>query len=351
MNKLRPLIDWFIRHRRLGMALAGLVLIVAWVGGVFDSKVAPRRLPAEPGVPVPPGAATLVVSNVPVALSIDAVGTVASEKKINLSARIPAYVKDVFVSAGMPVKAGQLLLTLDDREIREQLTAAEAQLKQAESEFQRAKQLYSTKATTEQALVAAESMFNTARAQADRVRVMMSYAQVASPIDGIVTDRRIEAGDLANPGQLLLAVYDPNNMRLEAPVPVRLIDNIKLGQELEVSLDRLPHVVTGQVAQIVSEIDPMSRTQIVKVHLEGVSGDVLPGTFGRLWIPQERRSMILAPAEAVARVGQIEMVRVVADGRVIRRMVKTGITQKGRVEIISGLQDGDTILIRPAKED
>lgn len=350
MNKLRTLIDWGARHWRLGAALAGLVLIITWAGGAFESKVAPKQLTAEPGVPVPPEAAILTVSNVPVVFTLDAVGTVASEKKINLSARIPAYVKDVFVSAGMPVKAGQVLLTLDDREIREQLTAAEAQLKQAETEFQRSKQLYSTKATTEQALVAAESMFNTVRAQADRVRVMMTYAQITSPIDGVVTDRRIEAGDLANPGQLLLAVYDPNNMRLEAPVPVRLIDNIKLGQELEVSLDRLPHVVTGRVAQIVSEIDPLSRTQIVKVHLKGVAGDVLPGTFGRLWIPQDERAVMLVPSEAVIRIGQIEMVQVVENGRAVRRMVKTGLTQKGRVEVISGLRDGDVILVHPIKE-
>jgi len=170
------------------------------------------------------------------------------------------------------------MVTLDDREIAEQMAAAEAQLKQAETEYQRAKQLLENKATTDQAFIAAESAYNGAKAQMERVRVMMSYARITSPIDGIVIDRRIEVGDLANPGQVLLTVYDSEHMRLEAPVPVRLVDRLALNQAVEVKLDRPDKTFQGRVSQIVSEIDPMSRTQLVKIRLDGVTGDVSGGS-------------------------------------------------------------------------
>jgi RND family efflux transporter MFP subunit len=270
---------------------------------------------------------------------------------VNISARIPASVKEVSVAAGSPVKKGQELITLDDREIKEQVTAAEAQFKQAETELNRARQLFDNKATTEQALTAAQSMFTAARAQWERSKVMLTYAQITAPMDGVVTDRHIEPGDLANPGQVLLAIYDPANMQLEAPVPVRLLAKLPVGQAVEVTLDRPATNFQGQVRQIVSEIDPLSRTQLVKVHIEGTAGDVLPGTFGRLWVADDARQTIVIPASAVYSAGQIELVQVIKDGRALRRAVRTGPRHGASVEALSGLEAGDVVLVNPVKEN
>jgi RND family efflux transporter MFP subunit len=319
----------------------GLAVVIVWSAGSCAEKVAPGSIEAPAGFAVAE----------PLATRIYVVGTTASEEKINLSARLPAYVKEVFANAGDVVKKGQVLVTLDDREIREQLTAAEAQLRQAEAEYKRARGLFEKNATTQQALTAAESMFQSVRAQMDQVKVMLTYAQITAPIEGIVTDRRIEAGDLANPGMVLLAVYDPARMRLEAPVPVRLIDRLALGQEVDVALERPARTLKGTVAEIVSEVDPSSRTQKVKVRLEGVAGEVLPGTFGRLWVEEVPREAIRVPKSTVYRSGQLELVQVVRDGRVLRRLVKTGPEYGNSVEILSGLKADETILAEPRRED
>ncbi len=340
--------------RRLAKPVGGLlvlVVVILWSVGVFQRRVPAGRVESAAGLPLPPKAEVFTVKAEPLAPRVDVVGTVSSELKINLSARIGAYVKEVFVSAGSPVTKDQTLVTLDDREIREQVTAAEAQFKQAETEFNRARQLFDNKATTEQALTAAQSMFTAARAQLERSKIMLTYARIASPIDGVVTDRRVEAGDLANPGQVLLAVYDPTNMQIEVPVPVRLLGKLPVGQKVEVTLDRPARTFEGRVRQIVSEIDPLSRTQLVKVHIEGSTPDILPGTFGRLWVADDPRDTFLVPASAVYTVGQIELVQMVRGERVIRRAVRTGPRYGASVEILSGLAAGDTVLVSPLKED
>jgi RND family efflux transporter MFP subunit len=277
------------------------------------------------------------------------IGTTASEKTVRLSARISAYVNEVFVSAGSKVKAGETLLSLDDREIREQMAAADAGLRQADSEFRRVQRLLESKAATEQQFTAAESAFRSAQAQMERLKVMQTYATIASPIDGVVIEREVEAGDLANPGQPLLTLYDPARMRLEAPVPVRLVEKLTLGKEVQVTLDHPARAVRGEITEIVSEIDPMSRTRKVKVRLAGETGDILPGSFGRLWVEEEPRPTILTPAGAVYRVGQLEFVQVVEGGRALRRLVRTGPSQGSRVEILAGLQPGEKILEQPVK--
>ncbi len=330
--------------------LLGLGAIVVWSAGACNRKVAAGRVEAGAGFAAPAGAETITVEESAFAERIDLVGTAQSEERIHVSARLPAYVKAVHVSAGDRVKKGQELVSLDDREIREQLGAAESQFRQAETEYKRAKQLFESKATTDQALTAAESMYNSVRAQLEQAKVMLSYATLTSPIDGIVTDRRIEAGDLANPGQVLMAVYDPERMRLEVAAPMRMIERLALGQPVEIALDRPSETFAGRIAEIVSEVDPMSRTQKVRARIERGDANILPGTFGRMWVACAERPAVLVPEEAVYRVGQLEMVQKVRDGRVVRRVVRTGRREGGRVEILGGLKAGEAILARPIQE-
>lgn len=328
----------------------GMAALMAYSSGACHRRTEPGTVEAPAGAAVPAEAKTFVVRRAPAPVLVEVVGTVESEERISLSARIPAHVSRVSASAGTPVKAGQELIALDDREIVEQLAAAEAMLRQAETEYNRAKQLIASEAITKQALIAAESQYQAANAQVARVKVMMSYTKIASPIDGIVTDRRVEEGDLAAPGQVLMAVYDPRRMRLEAPVPVRLVDRVPLGRKARVTLQDPERTVEGTVTGIVGEIDPMTRTRKVKVSLGGAAGEVLPGAFGRLCVEAGEEPAVWIPESAVIRTGQLEMVQVVEKGRALRRLVQTGPRRDAKIEILGGLDDGETVLAEPLRE-
>jgi len=330
--------------------IVGLVAMIAWTGGFLHPKVEAGRLPVTSGRPLPSDAETLTVEKKPLAPRIDVVGTVSSAEKVYLSARISAYVQSVGVTAGSAVKKGRVLISLDDREIKEKRAAAEINLKQAQTEYQRTLSLYKKKAATEQALTAAESHYDAAQSRVAEIKVMQTYTRIRSPIDGVVTDRRVEVGDLANPGQVLLTVYDPLNMRIEVPVPVRLIEKLSLNQAVDITLDRPARSFKGTVSAIVSEIDPLSRTQLVKIHIDDNKGDILPGTFGRAWLHEDAYPAIVVPSSAVMSLGQLEMVQIVENGLILRRMVKVGCSYGPRVEILSGLADGDVILVSPLKE-
>ena len=327
------------------LGIVALLGMMIHSSGACHRKTGTESVVAEAGRALAGGEPTATAVRTSLFARVDLVGTAESDRSVNLSARLSAYVQEVRATAGDQVKAGDLLVALDDREIREQLTAAEAQLKQADSEFKRTRQLFEAKAATEQAMTAAETGFQSARAQVDRMRVMMTYAQVTAPMDGVVTERRVEVGDLANPGQVLLAVYDPTRMRLEVPVPVRLLDRFAPNQDVQVKLDYPARAVAGKVTEIVSEIDPHSRTRKVKILLEDRSGDVLPGAFGRVWVDDAEHEGVWVPAAAVQRSGQLESVELVQGDRVVRRLVRSRALDDGRVEILSGLQGGETVVV------
>lgn len=343
--------QWIKRVWKPVAGVAGLAALVLWSAGILETKTPPGRVAHEPGVPVPAAASPVVVRRVDSVSRIEVVGTAASEQRINLSARLAAYVQEVRVSAGDAVTNGQVLVVLDDREPREQLAAAESRFKQAEAEYARATQLFAKAAATEQSRMAAEAAYEAARAGLQQAKVMLGYTRIVSPIDGVVTDRRMEAGDLAAPGQTLLTVYDPRRMRLEIPVPVRLVSRFALGQAVELRLEGAAGPVKGTVREIVSEVDPLTRTQKVKVGIPEPGMRLLPGGYGSVRVDGEARSTLWAPASAVYRVGQQEFVQVVVGGRAIRRAVTTGMTREGQVEILSGLDDGDAVLPAPVMKE
>jgi RND family efflux transporter MFP subunit len=327
-------------------ALLGLVVIVVWTSGALRSKQSPGKFDVEGGQPLPVDAVVLTIETEMVPTRVSVPGTVSSERMINLSSRLSAYVDDVHVSAGSPVKKGELLIALDQRELQKQLEAAEAQLTLAQTAFERAKRLLETNATTQQAFEGALSAYKSASAAVDQVKVMLTYTRITAPLDGVVTDRLVEPGDLASPGQVLVSVYDPSRLRLEVPVPARLISHLPVGQEVDVKLDLGDRVLKGTVTEVVSAFDPVTRTRRVKVRLNDSADDaVLPGMYGKLLLDTDPHEAVLLPAGAIKRIGQLESVGVVRNGRIVRRLIRSGQVIDGRREVLSGLAAGEQVVL------
>ncbi len=330
---------------KFGGSLVGLVLIVVWSAGLLQEKQAPGKMDALDGRLLPEGAVVheVVALEMPTRVSLS--GTVHSERRIHLSSRIPAYVKDIHVMAGSVVKDGDLLIELDQRELLKELAAAEAQLSLAETGYQRSDRLLKTNATTVQAFEMAESGYKAALAGVERIKVMLTYTQITSPINGVVTDRHVETGDLAGAGQGLLSVYDPERLRLDVPVPARLVSKFPVGQKVTVTLDQVATPVEGKVVEIVSEFDPVTRTRRVKIHLVNVKGDVLPGMYGQVAVDLDPQPVVLVPQDAVTAIGQLTYVQKVAGARCVTRWVTTGRRMDDRIEILSGVSHGDRLLL------
>jgi RND family efflux transporter MFP subunit len=342
-------IGWLKRPKlwQFGGGLLALLLVIYYLAGGFHPKTGPGAVDDAAARTIPPGAPTLTVAIETIRPVIAVVGTIRSEEHVNLSSRLNAYVARVAASAGDRVRAGQVLIELDDRDLRQQQRAAEADLASAEAEHRRTEELFRSEAATRRQLDAAESAHRSAQARLEEAEIMLSHARIAAPAGGVVVERRVEVGDLATVGSVLLTLYDPGRMRLEAPVPLRLADRLRYGERLEVEIDTGRELTGGVVGEIVAAVDPQSRTRLVKVLLPGASGKVLPGMFGRLHVPGDPREAVLVPSGVVYRVGQLPFVQIGRDGKVLRRAVRLGAEHAGRVEILSGLAAGETILLEP----
>lgn len=320
-----------------------------------------------------------------------AVGTVRAQNEVVVTARLLSYIRSIPVHEGETVRAGQTLVTLDDRELRSSVEAAGASQREAESVILAAEQgiaaarsqlrlaeltharyadLLAKESVSQQefdvvdarlasartALASAESGKTQAeakRAQADaafaRAEVALDYSVITAPISGVVTERMVDPGALAAPGAPLLRIEQVGAYRLEVAAPESRRRSLGVGQVVPLEIDALRERgrLEGVITEIVPAVDARSRTFTVKIGLSDAP-EIRSGQYGRAFLPGETREALLVPGSAVVERGQLRFVTVVEDGHARRRAVTLGESRNSHYEALSGLQPGDRVLLDPA---
>jgi RND family efflux transporter MFP subunit len=344
--------------RRIVIAglFAGLVVVLLWFQGIlWRHEHAPVEVPDPPALAE--DARTAEVQWRELLGQRTYPGFVEAVDPAAVAARVMADVVRLEVREGDTVSAGQLLVELDDRDARAALaqaraalTGAEARLMQAGLAFARAEELRQVEATTEQNWEAARAERDTAAAMVESARQAVALAETAlgwyrlrAPFDGQVLERHADPGDLAAPGSPLLVIYRPNELRLAVAVPEELAGGLATGDSLSVRFDAASGR-TGRLTRLLPSADPRTGTVTLQLALPDAR-DLQPGRLGRLALTTEARQALLIPAEAVERIGQIERVRLVREGRVAPQTVRTGKRDGAMVEILSGLSAGDRVVL------
>ncbi len=352
--------------------LAIVVLLLLWLSGVFARKIDATVVRSAVGGERPVAADTRLVpaSLVRMPAVESAVGTIRAVHETAVASKLLARVVEVNVQAGQSVQGGQVLIRLDDQDLRAQLgqaqamvAAARAASDQARVEFDRVSRLYEQAAASKTEFDQVTTALKTALAELERAeharaqaQTVLEYATIRSPIDGRVIDKLVEVGDTARPGQVLLTLYDPTRMQLVASVRESLTQRLAVGQIIGVHIDSLDRTCEGTVSEIVPEAESASRTFAVKVTGPCPPG-VYSGMFGRLLIPLDEQEVLLIPQAAVRRVGQLDLVDVAEptgpdDGKLVlrRRIVQLGRSFGDQVEVLSGLQAGQKVaLVEPGQ--
>jgi RND family efflux transporter MFP subunit len=295
------------------------------------------------------------------------------------------YVREVKVTTGNLVRAGQLLVTLDTRDLDANARRAEAaregvrtSLPEADSAvgvakatldlaqitFRRMQELFEKTSISKQELDEASAKLKTAEAAYEMARarrkqvdsklaqseqevlaagITRSYGTVSAPFSGIVTARTVEPGTLAMPGTPLLTIEREGAFRLEAAVEESRLATIKVGQPVSVTLEGVDHAIDARVSEIVPAVDAASRSYLIKVDLPALSA-IRSGVFGRVAFRLGGRPVVAIPGRAVSERGQLQSVMVAENGIAHTRLITEGQKSKDRIEVLSGLAAGEKVI-------
>ncbi|MBL9118678.1 MAG: efflux RND transporter periplasmic adaptor subunit [Phycisphaerae bacterium] len=347
--------------------IVGVAFLMLWLTGSLHPKIRPttttERIEAFRR-PLPAGASVVTVASVEVPVVETATGTIESAYRSEVASRLLAKVLEVRVSAGQKVRAGETIVVLDDIDLRSRVGQAEAAvaqtdaaLGQAKLELERVDEAARAGAATAIEVDRIRSRMKEADANAERARraldeamSILSFATIASPMDGVVVDKRVQVGDTVAPGQAVASIYDPTRMQLVASVRETMASGLAVGRPITVRVDALGHACEGTVCEIVPQALAGSRSFQVKVTGPCPEG-VYAGMFGRLIVPMGRESALTIPPAAVRRIGQLDVVDVVRSDdptSVARRAVRLGRTVGDMIEVLAGLSAGEQVVVPEA---
>jgi RND family efflux transporter MFP subunit len=316
----------------------------------------------------------------------EATGTVHAKTTATISSKLLGYAREVRAEIGGRVSEGQALVVLDARDLETSVARAEAgreevksaipeaesavamaksQLDLAQITFHRMQDLLNKRSVTNQEydetsarLKAAQAALDMARARRTQLdakmvqieqevraaRIQRGYSEILAPFSGTIITKSIDTGTLAVPGAPLFTIERDSTYRLEASVEESRLSLVRIGKKVSVTIDGINRSFPARVAEIVPSVDAAARTGTVKIDLPSLP-EVRSGLFGRALFETGGRKVITIPSASVMERGQLQSVYIAENNVAHMRLVTVGSRVQDKVEVLSGLNAGDRVIV------
>lgn len=331
----------------------GLALALA-ACGCRSASTAPAE--GQKGVPVE----TVAVATEDVAVTVEAVGTLRPDQVVEVMPKRPGHVRELHLTEGAQVEQGALLVVLDDDDVRARVEQARAGVADARVRERNTRRQYERTAALLKEGIAARQAYDDVKAELDRgvaglavAEANLAFAEaelaetvIRAPFTGVLGQRRVDRGAFVNDGQAIVSLVDLDPMEVVFAVPERYLAKLRIGQAVEATVvshgdRRFP----GSVGFVDPQVDPVNRTVTLKATLPNADHALHPGQFTAVTLQLDRHpNAPVIPEEALVPDGNRTLVYVVQDGTATARPVQTGIRLPGRVEVLTGVVAGETIV-------
>ncbi len=332
--------------RPAGRLLLSLLLLLA-AAGCDRQAASPAPKPA-PRTPPPHLVETVTVQPQEVSTSHERSGTLLARRRVRIHNQEEGEITAMPFYAGEAVKAGDLLVQINDDLLRAQLDKAKANTRLARVNLKRVRDLVRRKAASQDELEKARNALDVAQAEQRLLETRLGHTRITAPFAGVISERKAEPGDVASKHTHLLTLTDPKSLVIEIHLSELLLPQVKPGDPVQVRIDALgDRSFPGRIRRIHPELDPITRQGTVEIALEPVPPGARAGQFARVTLETARAPRLLVPFEAVRRDRDGDFVyRLDQDNLVHRVPVQTGLRIGSRIEIRSGLKPGDRIVSR-----
>jgi RND family efflux transporter MFP subunit len=361
------------------IAITLLCLLVTTLSAAFAGCGSERPAPNAPPETVS-GVSVIVARETTASDWLEALGTVRAVQTTEVSSQTMGNILEIRAHEGDLMQAGQVLAIIDDAQPRaavdqataalaaaqKEVAAADSDLALAEATLKRYQQLYDKKSVSPQEFDEIKGRYQSTEARRDvaqaeqeqasaalaQARTSLGYTRVRAPFTGVVTAKMADAGTLASPGTPLFTMEDTRSYRLEATVDESDIHLVRIGQAVPVTIDALAKAqLSGKVAEIVPAADPASRSFLVRISLPS-DARLHSGLFGRANFARGQRQTLLIPRTSIVERGQLKGVYVVDANQIAElRYVTLGAIAGEKVEVLSGLKNGETLVAAPGDRE
>ncbi|NJD33030.1 MAG: efflux RND transporter periplasmic adaptor subunit [Gammaproteobacteria bacterium] len=341
---------WHIRLERakhepaaMGPASGGRPAAASGSGGA-----APQGKGGAPGgsaSQMPVGVVVAPVRVEQLALQLEALGTAHANESVDVTSKVSNLITAVHFAEGQQVRRGDLLAELDGEQARADLAVAEAALTESRSQYDRSRELYSTKVLSQSQLDQIEATLKANEARVAYARSRVGDTQIRAPFAGRVGLRRVSVGSLVNPGTVITTLDDTSTIKLDFTIPETFLSDVTPGLVIAARSVAYPgQTFDGKVASVDSRVDPSTRSVTVRALLPNPKGLLKPGMFLTVLLSRGAAAALVVPEQALVPEQGDVFVFVVKDGVAEKRLVKTGQRRVGEVQVVHGLAAGESVV-------
>ena len=287
----------------------------------------------------------IVVAGSSLEENIAAIGTLMANEEAELRPETQGRIAAINFTEGTSVSQGALLIKLNDSDLKAQLTKLEANLKLQKDNTARQKKLFEMNGVSQQQFDEAQTLVASTEADISFTKAQIEKTEIKAPFSGIIGLRSISIGRVVGPNDIIASIQQVNPIKLEFSVPEKYSSMISNGKEVQFTLDGNSEIQTAKIYAMEPKIDPVTRTVTVRAIGSNASGKLIPGSFARVMFSISKSdNALLIPTQCVIPVLKGKKVMVVRNGIAVSQMVTTGVRKEKEIEIIEGLNTGDTVL-------
>jgi membrane fusion protein (multidrug efflux system) len=279
--------------------------------------------------------------------TLSLVGTLAANEMVEIKSETDGTVEKILFEEGAVVKGGDLLIQLDESKAAAAVAEAEANFNLSRATHEREQQLFQKQLVSQQEFDQAAAVLEANRASLDLKKRLSKDTRINAPFSGIAGGRVVSPGQVISRNTTLTWLVDLDIVKVEVAVPERFIGQLKAGQTVELAVAAFPgEKFRGELYFIAPQVDPTTRTALVKARIPNAARRLKPGMFANLDLTLKLKdNAVVIPEDAVMASGDRTLVFVVgADDIAQIRPVKLGIRMAGSVEVVSGLQGGERVV-------
>lgn len=326
---------------RAMVVAASIWTLAACGGGTADARKGGQG--ADRPVPV----TTRVLQTIGWSDSLEALGTAKARESVTLTAKVSEIVQDVHFESGQEVKAGQTLVTLRGDAAKASLEQAEATYAEAERLYRRQKELAQQQLVARSTLDTQLALRDAAAARVQQMKADIGDRTVRAPFAGVLGIRQVSPGSLITASTVIATLDDIASMYVDFQIPEAALATVHPGETVSAITAAYPgRRFEGKVEIIDARVDPATRAITVRAVFDNADRALRPGMLLDVNVFRPERQALVVPEIAVVQVGRDSFVyRVKADRTVEQARVETGVRREGQVEIITGLDPGDRIVI------
>lgn len=276
---------------------------------------------------------------------IPVVGSLVPDEQVDLSFESAGKITDIFFEEGSFVEKGTLLAKINDAQLQAQLRRLEAQVPLAEERVYRQSALLQKDAVSKEALEIVKTELATLNADIEKIQAQIEMTELRAPFDGIIGLRQVSMGAYASPTTVIAKLTSFSPIKIEFSVAERYANDIKKGTNLEFRVDGNLNTFKAQVYATEASLEAETRSLLVRARYANKNSELMPGQYADIRLKQkELHDAIAIPSEAIVPEMGKSKVFVYRSGKAEPVDVITGIRTESEVQILDGLQEGDTIL-------